>query len=228
MSDFYSTNPLDPKGEVTIDTGLRSRLAFEIIDSFFGQLSDGWGENNPRNDRYWKNCRAMFQDGKVLIKFNIAFPYYDYGEDYIFTWIANGIKKTAKFVEHDCGSKYKWSRANTSEVAKTVGYFGYGMEITVKDIYFVYDYLKGRNIYKYYSDEDIKRIKDGVDAAASKPAEEAEAPAPAKDEGAKALQEDGVDIQDLVNRCAKATSEEEKKALLAQIYQEVLKTKGQP
>lgn len=197
----------------TIDTGLKGRLAFEIIDSFFGQLSDGWGENNPRNDRYWKHCYvSLASDGKVEIHYDDQFPYFFSSAEAIKTWIANGIKKTAKFVEQDCGAaKYKWSRFNTSEVAQAVGYFGSSrIPITVQDIYFVYDWLKGRfsTMQKSYSDDMFRKLRDGIDIVAEKKTKEEAA------------------MEDLVKRCANASSEEEKKDLLAQIYQQVLKTKA--
>ena len=52
-----------------IKTGLWSVKAKEVLSSVLGQLSDGWGENNPRNDRYWKFAEVkQLADGEVVIE----------------------------------------------------------------------------------------------------------------------------------------------------------------
>ena len=54
-----------------INTGLRGATQKDILASVLGQLSDGWWENSPRMDPYWKHAKIVEENGKVIGAFEV-------------------------------------------------------------------------------------------------------------------------------------------------------------
>lgn len=150
-----------------IKTNLWSLKAKEVLSSVLGQLSDGWGENNSRNDRYW-----MFANVKQLANGNVVIEVSNEsckGEGYNknFRWIENAfrsmsdkevldffarmVKKTAKmelkdedpYGKHHMEASFQWSRINTE--FKTT-YLSYDEEISIAEVYCIYEMLLGRPV----------------------------------------------------------------------------------
>lgn len=71
-----------------VNTGLAGPKALAIIDSIFGQLSDGYWENSPRMGSYWHfMCSDVREDGTVDICVS-----QESGQMYCQRWIANKPK----------------------------------------------------------------------------------------------------------------------------------------
>lgn len=168
-----------------IHTGLYTKKAKEVLSSVFGQLSDGWGENNPRNDRWWKFGDVTQEvDGEVTIHISAQT-----GErDYHGRWIANGfigisdtdvkqwmarmVKKTMVMELKDESISNGWRRDNTEFETR---YLNYHETITVAEVYCIYELLLGRNvgITKYeasviVSVQGSKRQPEEIEAEAKK------------------------------------------------------------
>ena len=127
----------------TINTGLCQQF-LKFVDGVIGQLSDGWGENNPKWNSYWQNMTAEMEDGEVVIKMNAACPLYFKDESQVLEWFANNIKKTVKM------SGVKWDRGNDQKI---FGYFN--EDWTVTEAYFAYEFLKGRDVEKHPEYEEL-------------------------------------------------------------------------
>ena len=156
-----------------IHTGLYSAKAKEIMSSVFGQLSDGWGENNPRNDRYWKFARVKTDEtGEVLIEVETCGStlycgkYIENGfhvfrdchfgmmsDDEIKQWMARLVKKTAQMELRDNkGTSGTWKRDNENKCVY-LGHYDeqYGPVVTFANAYLVYEHLLGRNYASKYT-----------------------------------------------------------------------------
>lgn len=137
-----------------VKTPFFSKIAEEIISAVFGQLSDGWGENNPRNDRWWLFANVRREpNGQVAISVSEESAMAMYGQ-----WVQNGfcgmtdaeilkkiaswIKKTAKMELDYNGVNDGWRRSN--EDFKTA-YLNYHEDISIAHAYLVYDVLSGRD-----------------------------------------------------------------------------------
>ena len=139
-----------------IHTGLYTKKAKEVLSSVFGQLSDGWGENNPRNDRWWKFADAMQEvDGEVTIHISAKTGEREYHGKWIENgfahmhdleikqWMARMVKKTMVMELDDEGlTKGAWCRTNEFETR----YLNYHETITVAEVYCIYELLLGRNV----------------------------------------------------------------------------------
>lgn len=139
-----------------IHTGMYTKKAREVLDSVFGQLSDGWGENNPRNDRWWKfGDVAQEVDGEVTIHISTKTGERGYNGKWIengFTgmsdidiknWMARMVKKTMMMELRDENISHGWRRDNTDFMTH---YLNYDEEINVAEVYCVYEQLLGREI----------------------------------------------------------------------------------
>ena len=157
----------------TIHTNLFSKPAHDIISSVFGQLSDGWGENSPSLEKWWKfanvNRRA---DGEIVIEISEdSMRPARYGRGYtvpngwtkfttpeeILNQVATWIKKTIYMeIADNCSAPTKeiWKRDN---VKFTSCYLNRSDAITIQDIYMVVDSLTGKFKFSSYSDEAIER-----------------------------------------------------------------------
>lgn len=138
-----------------IHTGLYSAKAKEVMDSVFGQLSDGWGENNPRNDRWWKFGNVMQEvDGEVTIHISAKTGERDYRNKWIENgfahmhdleikqWMARMVKKTMVMELKDESISNGWRRDNTEFETR---YLNYHETITVAEVYCIYELLLERN-----------------------------------------------------------------------------------
>lgn len=139
-----------------IHTGMYSLKAKEVLSSVFGQLSDGWGENNPRNDRWWKFGDVMQEvDGEVTIHISTKTGEREYHGKWIengFTgmsdtdvkqWMARMVKKTIQMELKDESIANRWRRDNID--FKTC-YLSYNETITVAEVYCIYELLLERNV----------------------------------------------------------------------------------
>lgn len=137
-----------------IHTGLYTKKADEILNSVIGQMSDGYWENSPSMDKYWKfACIRKAEDDEVLI--SVSEDSYDHcfhgtptcngflhKTDFeVLAFFADKIKFIAKLELKDENSKSSWDRSNLTEL----DYLNYHETITVQDAYLVYETLKGRS-----------------------------------------------------------------------------------
>ena len=135
------------KGEpIKVKTGLPGRFE-KFIKGVLGQLSDGWGENNKRWDPYWNNMRSVVESDEVVIEVYIKCPLYTLSDRTILEFFAKNLKKTAKMaLEYDNLGQWKRDNENTD-----YGYFS-GNNWSVKEAYYAYDVLKGRDVNKFKED----------------------------------------------------------------------------
>lgn len=153
-----------------IHTGLYSNVAKEIIRSVIGSLSDGWGENNPANEKWWRfaDC-VQATDGEVLIEVSSE-PYeYDFLSHYdrcmrngfyymsdteVKQKFAGWIKKTAKMEMKDENAGNQWKRDSEMEL----NYLNYNENVTAADAYFVYEKLLGRDNDRKYAESTVLKV----------------------------------------------------------------------
>lgn len=169
-----------------INTPFYGDIAFDILDSVHGQLSDGMWENSRRYDKYWTNLQVC-RDGDNHIYFNVNADYYGMycgrGIDNPFArmsdteflnWYANKLKAViVQEGKDNSWSKGWWSRTNHSN--KTI-YLNRSADVTVADVYCVYDALKGR-IFRSSAAEKSRVIsepltREAIEAAKQKAREE--------------------------------------------------------
>ena len=154
-----------------IHTGLYSNVAKEIISSVIGSLSDGWGESNPANDKWWKfaDC-VQASDGEVLIEVSTESWEYDEFRSYSHRYVYNGfhsmsdvevkqkfagwIKKTAKMEMKDENAGNQWNRGSEMKL----NYLNYHENVTAADAYFVYEKLLGRDNDRKYVESTVLKV----------------------------------------------------------------------
>lgn len=123
-----------------INTGLHTESDALVLNSIFGQMSDGIWENSPRMEPYWKNADVE-KDGDTiyLVIIGSYSPYDRMTDEDILKYFA---QKAKQIVKTECtdngGSGPLWNRSNTA----TLNY--YKGNTTVQDVYRVYDTLLGR------------------------------------------------------------------------------------
>lgn len=162
---------LDNNKKRIIHTGLYSNVAKEIIRSVIGSLSDGWGENNPANDKWWKfaDC-VQASDGEVLIEVSTESWEYDEFRSYSHRYVYNGfhnmsdvevmkkfagwIKKTAKMEMKDENAGNQWKRGSEMKL----DYLNYHENVTAADAYFVYETLLGRDNDRKYAESTVLKV----------------------------------------------------------------------
>ena len=168
-----------------IHTGLYTVKAKEVLSAVFGQISDGWGENNPRNDRWWKFGDVIQEvDGEVTIHISTKTGERGYNGKWqengfikmsnieVKQWMARMVKKTMVMELNDEGlTKGAWCRTNDFETH----YLNYHETITVAEVYCIYELLLGRNvgITKYSASVIVavqgnKRQPEEIEAEAKK------------------------------------------------------------
>ena len=133
--------------EMKVKTNLKDATAFHFIDGVIGQLSDGWGENSNRWVPYWQNMKVVAKNGEAVIVIDYKCPLYGKSDKEILEFFAKNIKKTAKMAE------IEWNRKSQETVE---GYFCRAWN--VRDCYFVYDWLMGRDVNKYYDEKVVERF----------------------------------------------------------------------
>lgn len=134
-----------------IKTGLSKKYK-DMLDSVLGQMSDGYWENTPRMEGYWKFCDIGTAGGEITIEVDttsgeregvrfIENRFYRMSDDAIKKFFADKIKFLIK--EEGLG---KWDRGNERET----DFLSYGEpRYRVKDCYYAYEILKGRNARKH-------------------------------------------------------------------------------
>ena len=173
----------------TITTIFYCDRPFDILDSVSGQLSDGMWENSRGYDKYWTNFRVVrLDDNRVVFRVNkdsytrycgryLDNPFARMSDTEFLAWYAGKLKAVIVCEAKDHNwKKGWWKRDNTTN---TSCYLDRKLDITVADIYTVYDELLGR---KNRSDDVYgTRIwgKKADDATIAKRAELAEAKAKA-------------------------------------------------
>ena len=144
-------------GERVIKTGLSKKYK-DMLDAVIGQMSDGYWENIPMMRGYWKFVKtgtagdegtlnvdetsgARYGDSRIDNRF------YGMPDDAVKKFFADKIKFLIK--EEGLG---KWDRGNESET----DYLSYGRpRYRVKDGYYAYEILKGRNARKHPEYGDV-------------------------------------------------------------------------
>lgn len=143
-----------------IDTGLRGATQKDILASVLGQLSDGWWENSPRMDPYWKHAKIVEENGKVYLQVDSYSVYDSMSDAEILQWFGKKIKFLIK--NEFEGNKKAWSRTNTKDMTVWLSH-PYPSKTSVSDCYQTYDILMGRKTAnKKYSMESVynKLIKE--------------------------------------------------------------------
>ena len=162
---------LDNSKKRIIHTGLYSNVAKEIISSVIAQMSDGWGESNPANEKWWRfaDC-VQASDGEVLIEVSTESWKYDEFRSYSHRYVYNGfhnmsdaevkqkfagwIKKTAKMEMKDENAGNQWNRGSEMKL----DYLNHHENVTAADAYFVYEMLLGRDNKQKYSYSTVLKV----------------------------------------------------------------------
>lgn len=173
----------------TINTNFYGDRAYEILEAVAGQMSDGLWENSRGYDKYWTNFRVKrLDDNRVVFVLNtdsytrycgryLENPFYRMKDAEFLAWYAGKLKTVIRSEAKDNNWKNGWWKRDNTE-NKSI-YLNYKLDITVADIYTVYDALLGR---KNRADDVYgTRIwgKKADDATIAKRAELAEAKAKA-------------------------------------------------
>jgi len=176
----------------TINTKLYGDRAYEILEAVSGQMSDGLWENSRGYDKYWTNFRVKRLDDNSIVFVLNADSYTRYCDRYLenpfwrmkdaefLAWYAGKLKTVIRAEAKDNNwTKGWWKRTNTTN--KSI-YLNYKLDITVADIYCVYDELLGRQIgVTRYDSSTMCRVfgQKADDATIAKRTELAEAKAKA-------------------------------------------------
>lgn len=173
----------------TINTDFYGDRAYEILEAVAGQLSDGLWENSRGYDKYWTNFRVRrLDDNRIVFVLNtdsythycsryLDNPFYRMPETEFLAWYAGKLKTVIRTEAKDNNWKKGWWKRDNTE--NKSNYLNYKLDITVADIYAVYDALLSRK--NRADDEYGTRIwgKKADDATIAKRAELAEAQAKA-------------------------------------------------
>lgn len=124
----------------------------DMINSVLGQLSDGYWENTPRMRGYWLFADAKAQGNECVLEIdptrwgtrrgysNVTNQWLDMSDAKVKQFLADKIKFLVKEEGLD------WNRGNEN----TTDYLSYTQPyFKVKDCYYVYELLKGRNVGKH-------------------------------------------------------------------------------
>lgn len=145
-----------------IDTGLQGPIQKDILASVLGQISDGYWQNSPRMDPYWRNIKLDEQGGNVVFVIKEhAYPWSSMSDEDILQWFGKKIKFLIKKEFED--NKKAWSRTNTTDMTIWLSH-PYPSKTSVSDCYQAYDILMGRRTdnKKYNVEENAfnKTYKD--------------------------------------------------------------------
>lgn len=110
---------LHTKNTRVIRTGLFTKAAYSALAGVLGQLSDGWGEDNPRNDSWWEAAAIRLEPtGEAVIV--VSEDCYICGnsgprnnfvempDNKVKAKFAYWIKKTAKMEHDDMNAGDQW------------------------------------------------------------------------------------------------------------------------
>ena len=137
-----------------IKTKFYGDRAYDILRAVAGNLSDGKWENARGYDKYWTNFNVkQLPDNQVVFEVN-AGPYEKWGRDYLrnpflnmddakfLAWYAGKLKAVIKDeAKYEEWNKGWWNRDNMED---RTTYLSYDLDVTVADVYTVYDELLGR------------------------------------------------------------------------------------
>ena len=143
--------------ERIIKTGLPKRFK-DMLAAVIGQMSDGYWENTPMMRGYWPFVDAAVQGDEAVLEvsndsYNREFVhnrFRDMTDDAIRKFFAEKIKFLVK--EEGLGD---WKRDNEKETE----YLSYDDPYRVKDCYYAYEVLKGRNVSKHPEYSDVGKSK---------------------------------------------------------------------
>jgi hypothetical protein len=156
----------------TIQTPFSSTKAFEVLSSVLGQMSDGMWENSGRMKKYWRfivvkqavNGNVYLEisgekskmDGansKGLCKW-LENGFYDMSDEDILQFFAAKIKHIMLEDLKDANITNGWRR---DYEAFHTAYLNYKEQITVAEVYCIYDILKKRSL-KNFTAEVAKAV----------------------------------------------------------------------
>jgi hypothetical protein len=150
--------------ERIIKTGLSPHYK-DMLDAVIGQMSDGYWENTPMMRGYWKFVTTGTAGNEVTLNVDevsgardgdrrIENRFYGMSDDAVKKFFADKIKFLIK--EEGLG---KWDRGNESET----DYLSYGKpRYRVKDCYYAYEVLKGRDARKHPEYGDVEESRQPV------------------------------------------------------------------
>lgn len=150
--------------ERIIKTGLSKKYK-DMLDAVIGQMSDGYWENTPMMRGYWKFVTTGTSGDEVTLNVDtvsgardgdrrVENRFYGMSDDAVKKFFADKIKFLIK--EEGLG---KWDRGNESET----DYLSYGKpRYRVKDCYYAYEVLKGRNARKHAEYGDVEESRQPV------------------------------------------------------------------
>lgn len=148
--------------ERVIKTGLSKKYK-DMLDAVIGQMSDGYWENTPMMRGYWKFVTTGTSGNEVTLKVDTASGardgdrhidnrFYGMSDDAVKKFFADKIKF---LVKEEVGP---WERDNEA----TTDYLSYGEpRYRVKDCYYAYEILKGRNARKHPEYGDVAEANGG-------------------------------------------------------------------
>lgn len=150
--------------ERIIKTGLGLHYK-DMLDAVIGQMSDGYWENTPMMRGYWKFVKTGTSGNEVTLNVDevgwtldgdrrIENRFYGMSDDAVKKFFADKIKFLIK--EEGLG---KWDRGNENET----DFLSYGNpSYRVKDCYYAYEVLKGRNARKHAEYGDVEESRQSV------------------------------------------------------------------
>lgn len=157
---------MDKNKARVLHTKLYGQRANDILRALLGTMSDGIWENSPSYNKYWLNFDvATAPDGETVIYVStelykywchklVSNPFLNMSESDFFAWLAGKLKTAIGIEAKDFKwQKGWWKRDNTTI---TSCYLNHKLDITVADIYCVYDGLLSRRHRS--SDETNERI----------------------------------------------------------------------
>lgn len=151
-------------GERIIKTGLGLHYK-DMLSSVIGQMSDGYWENTPMMRGYWEFVKTGTSGNEVTLNVDevgwtldgdrhIENRFYGMSDDAVKKFFADKIKFLIK--EEGLG---KWDRGNENET----DFLSYGNpRYRVKDCYYAYEVLKGRNARKHAEYGDVEESRQPV------------------------------------------------------------------
>lgn len=151
-------------GERVIKTGLSKKYK-DMLDAVIGQMSDGYWENSPMMRGYWKFVNIGTSGDEATLNVaetsgaldgdrRVENRFYGMPDDAVKKFFADKIKFLIK--EEGLG---KWDRDNE----RKTDYLSHGeARYRVKDCYYAYEILKGRNARKHPEYDDVAESKHPV------------------------------------------------------------------
>ena len=147
----------------SIKTGLGKKYK-DMLSAVIGQMSDGYWENSPMMQGYWRFCKIGTAGDEVTIEVDggygasvgpryIENRFHGMSDDAVKKFFADKIKFLIK--EEGLG---KWDRCNENET----DFLSYGSpRYRVKDCYYAYEILKGRDARRHPEYGDVAESMAG-------------------------------------------------------------------